>query len=115
MSSSSSGQCTPRPPPISRQEPRSSAVACARRGYQASGAAMVRPSARSTDKVSSLTSTLVARASRGSTAEKLIPTLQQLLSVLLDQPADPVDFLPAETAATLQSHGIEPELGSESS
>jgi hypothetical protein len=110
MSSSIAGQCTPRPPPISRQERRSSAVACARRGYQATGAAMVRPSASSTDKASSLTSTPVAMGTRGSTVEELIPTLQQLLSVLLAKPPDPVDFLPAEAAATLQAQGIEPEL-----
>src|SRR5260370_31528482 len=105
MSSSIAGQWMPRPPPISRQKPRSSAVACARRGYQASGAAIVRPSASSTDTVSSPTSTRVARASRASTAEELIPTLQQLFSVLLDQVANPVDFFPAEAVAALQPDG----------
>src|SRR5438128_12138815 len=93
----------PLPPPISRQEPRSSAVACARRGYQASGTAIVRPSASSTDRVSALTSTRVARASRASTVEEFMPTLQQLLPVLFDQLADPVDLFSAEPAAALQA------------
>src|SRR5947199_6955105 len=110
MSSSSAGQWMPRPPPSSRHDPRSSAEACASRGYQASGAAMVRPSASSTDRVSSLTSTCVARASRVSTAEELIPALQQLLTMLLDQLANPVDLFPAEAVAALQSNGVEPEL-----
>src|SRR6266545_2020870 len=88
MSSSSAGQWIPRPPPISRQEFRSSAVPCSRRGYQANGTAMERPSASSTDNVSALTSTPVANASRISTVEELIPALQQLLSMLLDQRPD---------------------------
>src|SRR6476646_9075853 len=110
MSSSSAGQWTPRPPPSSRQEPRSSAEPCASRGYQPNGAAMVRPSASSTDRVSSLTSTWVARASRVSTAEELMPALQQLLAMLLDQLADAVDLFPAEAVAALQPDGVEPEL-----
>ena len=111
MSSSIAGQCTPRPPPMNRQERRSCGVACIRRGYQASGAAMVRPSASSTDNVSSLILTSVARASRVSIVEELIPTLQQLLPVLLDQRSDPADLASAETAATLEAHGVEPEVG----
>lgn len=84
MSSSIFGQCTPCPPPMSRQELRSAAVACTRRGYHASGTAMVRPSVSPTVKVFSLTSTRLAKASRVSTVEALIPILQQLLSMLLD-------------------------------
>src|SRR5437588_9516931 len=93
MSSSSAGQWMPRPPPSSRQDSRSSAEACASRGYQASGAEMVRPSASSTDRVSSLTSTWVASASRVSTTKELIPALQQLLPMLLDQLTDSVESL----------------------
>jgi hypothetical protein len=52
----------------------------------------------------------VARAARHSTAEELIPALQQRLPVLLDQPPDPVDLLPAEPVAPLQPNGVEPEL-----
>ena len=50
-------------------------VPCSSRGYQASGAAIVRPSDNSTDSVSSLTSTSTASASRVSTVEELIPIL----------------------------------------
>src|SRR5437868_1376897 len=107
MSSSSFGQWMPRPPPSSRQDRRSAAVACASRGYQASGAVIVRPSANSADKVSSLTSTWVATASRVSTVEELIPALQQLLPMLLDQIANTVDLFGAEAAAALQSDGFE--------
>src|SRR6266545_3479276 len=110
MSSSSAGQWMPRPPPISRQEFRSSAVPCSRRGYQASGAAIERPSASSTDSVSALTSTPIANASRISTVEELIPALQQLLPMLLDQRPDLVQFLPAEAVAPLQANGVKPEL-----
>jgi hypothetical protein len=57
---------------------------------------MVRPSAKSTDTVSWLTLTAVARTSRASTMKELIPTLQQLFPVLFDQIADPVNLIPAE-------------------
>src|SRR5262249_10514695 len=103
-------QWMPRPPAISRQAARSSAVACAKRGYQASGAAMVRPSANSTDKVSSLTATPVAKAARLSAAEERMPTLQQLRLMLLDQLPDAIDFLAAEAVAALQPYRVEPEL-----
>src|SRR5262249_27536868 len=79
-------------------------------GYQASGAAIVRPSASSIASVSSLTSTRVARATRGSTVEEPIPTLQQLLLMLLNQAPDPVNLPPAEAVAALQANGIKPEF-----
>src|SRR5213080_2132530 len=101
----------PRPPPIRCHEFLSAAVACASRGYQANGAAMVRPSASSTDRVSSLTTTRVARASRVSTTEELIPTLQKLLPVLVHQLLDAIDVLAAEATAAFEADGVEPELG----
>src|SRR5947208_2563746 len=110
MSSSSAGQWMPCPPAISRHEVRSSAVAWARRGYQASGAAIVRPSVSSTDRVSSLTATPVARAVRPSTAEEFMPALHQMLSVLLDQSPNAVDLLPAEAVTSFQPHGVKPEF-----
>src|SRR5262249_37084458 len=101
----------PRPPAIRRQEFRSSPVAWARRGDQASGAAMVRPSASSTDRVSSLTATLVARAALRATAEELMPALQQPLPMRLHQTPDAIDFLPAEAVAAFEPDRVEPELG----
>jgi hypothetical protein len=71
---------------------------------------MVRPSLNSTDRVSLLTSTLVASAWRTSTIEELIPTLQQIHLMFSDQSLDFVDFFAAETATLVESHGVEPEL-----
>src|SRR5262249_55542195 len=88
-----------------------STVACASRGYHPSGAAIVRPSANSTDSVSSLTSTPTARLAWVSTAEELMPPLQQLCLVLLDQHPYEVNLLAAESVAALQAHRIELELG----
>src|SRR5436309_1063609 len=110
MSSSSSGQWTPRLPPLRRQVDRSLAVACSSRGYQPSGTAMVRPSDKSTVKVSSVTFTSVARAFSISAIEKFIPTLQQLQLVLFDQVPNPFEFFATEAAVTLQTRHDEPEL-----
>lgn len=57
MSSSRSGQWTPSPWPIRRQLLRSLGVAWTKRGYQASGVEMTRPSLRSAMSVSSVTVT----------------------------------------------------------
>src|SRR5439155_9550115 len=58
ISSSRSGQCMPYPALLICTLARSAGVPCARRGYQPMGTAMVRPSSRSTDTVSSVTVTL---------------------------------------------------------
>src|SRR5204862_7963571 len=107
MSSSIIDQWIPRPPPMSRQDWRSVAVACTSRGYHANGVAMVRPSTSSTDRVSSLTLTLVARASCISFLKELIPVLQQVLPMFLNQLPDAVNFLAAKAPAALQAHGVE--------
>ncbi len=101
----------PRPPPINRHEFRSSAVAWDSRGYQATGAEIVRPSAISTDNVSLVTFTWVAIEAWCSTAKELIPLLQQLQLVLLNQLGEPVDFLRGEPVTSLKADRIEPELG----
>src|SRR4051812_4308552 len=100
----------PLPSPSKRHELRSSAVACARRGYQASGTAMVRPSLRSTVSVSSVTATCVAKTVWVSTAEELIPTLLQLFAMLLDQLPKSVEILAPEAATAFQTDGTEPKL-----
>jgi hypothetical protein len=71
---------------------------------------MVRPSASSTDRVSSLTNTALAKAIRLSTVEELIPTPQQLLAVQFNPFSDSVDFFTAESGAPLQPHWIQPKL-----
>src|SRR5438874_2225531 len=71
---------------------------------------MVRSSAISTDKVSLLTVTFVARAVLRSTAEEFIPTLQLLLLMVLDQPLDSVDLLAPEAVTLRKPDGREPKL-----
>jgi len=66
----------------------------------ASGTEKVRPSIRSTMSVSSVTVTFCTTAVRISIAKELIPTLQQIFSVFLDQALDPVDFASLESSTT---------------
>jgi len=71
---------------------------------------MVRPSASSTDRVSALTNTAVAKAIRLSSVEEFIPAPQQLLAVQLDQFSDAVDLRAGESAAPIQPGWIQPEF-----
>src|SRR5438093_400288 len=100
----------PWPPPIRRQVFRSLAVACRSRGYHATGAAMLRPSANCTESVSSLTATCVASGVGLSAVKELIPSLQEMPLVFFDQMTDLVDLLPAEAMAALKFNWVEPEL-----
>src|SRR3954452_23991407 len=95
---------------MSRQRPRSSAVPRKSRGYQASGAEIVRPSESSTVRVSAVTATCVAIAGPASAVEVLIPTPQQGQLVLLDDPQHVGDLIAGESSAPLQPQRIEPEL-----
>jgi hypothetical protein len=72
---------------------------------------MVRPSASSTHKVSLVTLTLVATTDPVSTAEEVIPSLQQVPLVIFDQVLNSIDVFAAETVTTFQPNRIEPELG----
>src|SRR5207248_7894712 len=63
-----------------------------------------------TDRASSLTSTRVARADLPSTSEELMPTLQQLRQVLVDERPDLVNVPTLEAVAALKPHRVEPEL-----
>ena len=74
-SSSRSDQCIPYPAPAIRQFARCSGVACSKRGYQARGTVMVRPSKRSTLRVSSVTRTSLTR-SPALGSKVVIPCLQ---------------------------------------
>jgi len=69
---------------------------------------MERPALRSTIKLSSVTTRLCARTSA---SKVLIPTPNQLFSIVFCQLLDAVEFTATKTAAALQSHWIEPELG----
>ena len=111
MSSSRSGQWIPSPPPMSRQRARCFVVPCRSRGYHASGASTVRPSANSTLSVSFVTLTFSAATWRNSFVKVLIPTIQQLLLTLLDQLLQPVQLMAAKTTTLRQPCRIKPEFG----
>ena len=111
MSSSTSGQCIPSPRATSCQLLRSPGLACSSRGYQSSGTDTVRPSLRSTVRVSSVTATPVARGVVASVAEVVIPGLKQLCRALVYEPADIANLGPPKSAAAGQPDRAEPELG----
>jgi hypothetical protein len=95
---------------MSRHKRRSEGAACARRGYHASGADIVRPSESSTDRVSAVTRTSVANASRLLAVKELIPALQQLLFVVLNQHSDPIEVFSPEPMTSFQSNWGQPKL-----
>src|SRR5437773_11128313 len=94
--------------PIKRQLFRSSGVPCSRRGYQARGTEIVRPSFTSTARVSSVTITFWAFASA---VKILIPTPQHVCSIFFNQSLDTVDLNSTKASAILQSYGFQPEFG----
>src|SRR5262249_49384938 len=104
MSSSISGQWMPLPSAMSRHKRRSEGAACARRGNHASGADIVRASESSTDRVSAVTRTSVANASRLLAVKELIPALQQLLFVVLNQHSNPIEVFSPEPMTSFQSN-----------
>jgi|SRR5688572_3881175 len=99
----------PNPPPASRQFSRWDGVADSRRGYQARGTEIVRPSKRSTIKASSVNRTPLTR-SPGLTPEVLIPCLQQPRFVLFHQPLNAPQFDCTETKITCEGDWDQPEL-----
>jgi hypothetical protein len=70
----------------------------------------VRPSLRSTDSVSSVSPTFCARGLSISTAEVFIPALDQPSFIFLDEPPDPAELIPAESAAARKADRGEPKL-----
>ena len=101
----------PSPPPISRHFLRSSGVEYNKRGYQANGIDMVRPSTRSTVNVSSVTITSWAYASKYvSTAKVLIPLIEQLCLVILDNVLYSVNFFPTESIAMVKPDRLQPKF-----
>jgi len=95
---------------MSRQRARGFALPYSNLGNQASGASTVRPSVSSTLSVSFVTATFSAATSRNSFVKVFIPTVQQLLPILLDQPLQMIQFVTAKTAALCQSNRVQPEL-----
>src|SRR5437667_4348118 len=95
---------------MSRQRERSLGKACSNRGYQASGASTVRPSTSSILSASFVMVTFSAATSRNSFVKVFIPTVQQLLPILLDQSLLLIQFVTTKTAAQRQSNRVQPEL-----
>lgn len=89
---------------------RSTAVAYIKRGYQAMGAAIDRPSASSTVNVSSVTTTSFAIARPVSTTEELIPGFSQSILILTDKSADLPQLRPRKTFTAFQPNWLEPEF-----
>src|SRR6516225_5395269 len=99
----------PKPPPATRQFLRCARVALNKRGYQANGTVMVRPSRRATLKVSLVNFTSTTRSSAAS-AKMPMPSLQELLLVLIDQPLNPPQLFGGRTKVARQANGLQPEL-----
>ena len=104
-SSSISGQCKLTPPPPVSYRSRCSGVASCNSGNQISGTLIIRPSVKETCIISSSNSTDLARAVVGTYARRisglllqvLIPSLHQLLLMLLNRPSDLCQFVCSES------------------
>jgi hypothetical protein len=71
---------------------------------------MVRPSSSATSSISSVTENETARGTRNSTAECVMPCLQQLILVLVHKRGNLGDFLGVKATAAREPDRIEPEL-----
>src|SRR5262245_39202556 len=111
ISSSSSGQCRPYPAPLICTLARSAGVPCARPGYQPTVTAMVRPSSRSTDTVSSVTVTLMILGRVSVTTAEDVPYMFQGLQMRTDNALE-VTSLSAALAVIggQRDVGIQPEF-----
>ena len=99
----------PYPPPAIFQPDRWSGVASSRRGYQAKGTMIVRPSTRSTANVSSVKCTSRTLAP-GLGCETLMPFLQQQSSILCDEAMYTPQFCRTEAKVSSERDGFHPEL-----
>ena len=96
---------------MKRQLAHSAGVPFSKRGNQASGTVIVRPSARSTARESSVTLTFSAATSLRSVSEIPMPCLRQQTCVVRNQLLDLSNLDPPKAAAILKANRIEPELG----
>jgi hypothetical protein len=97
------------PSPMIRRSRRCSSVACKSLGYHASGTIIVRPSARWTISSSPIADTSMARGTC-STAEEVIPSLDEFYLMFDDEPFDPPKLTISDSPGLRQLHGIEPEF-----
>ena len=111
MSSSRSGQWMPIPPPMSSQRPRSCGDPVASRGYHASGAESVRPSASTTTTCSSVTRTSEARVAGGrSVREEVMPVAFQNLLMRFHKLQYAIELPLAEAQMPGDLGWVEPDL-----
>src|ERR1039457_1412446 len=96
---------------MKRQLAHSAGVPFSKRGNQASGPVIVRPSARSTARESAVTLTSCAVTSLSSVSEILMPRLQQQTGVVRSQFLDLSNLDPPKAAAIFKANWIRPELG----
>ena len=100
MSSSRASQCKPRPVTLIRTGARCSGEARTRRANHAKGAPIVRPSSRSTHKVSS--------SKRTALAEMLMPRPFDLFASRDNNPAEPCQIATGE-AKTIRQRNLWPQ------
>ena len=108
--SSSSGHSIAYPSPSNCQCCRSAGDPCTRRGYHASGTTRLRPSARSTVNLSSVTVTCTATGSVSST-KVVMPRLKKSCLVLHHKSRDPADLVCAKATIGHERHRLQPKLG----
>src|SRR3990172_834802 len=108
ISSSTSGQCTPYPSPISSQFARCAGVASDSRHDHARGTLITRPSINLAVIVSSVTSTCAIRCS--TLTAVLMPRLDNGRVVFNNKMTDLVEFSRTESMIPRQGHGRQPEL-----
>jgi hypothetical protein len=85
-------------------------VAWASLGYQTMGTEMLRPSLKSTDRVSSVTVTLMASGISSSIGEVRIPRLYKVNLTFCHYFLNPSDFITGKSGIELQTHWIKPEF-----
>src|SRR5688500_5990520 len=101
----------PSPSPMSSQCSRSAGVPCRSRGYQSMGTESSRPSVSSTRTRSSVTRTWRANAvGPASVREVLMPPLEQLVPMLLNESRDLQHLVRSEAAVPRYLHERQPDL-----
>src|SRR5215831_16502993 len=108
--SSRSGHSIAYPSPSNCQCCRSAGDPCTRRGYHASGTTRLRPSAKSTVNLSSVTVTCTATGSVSST-KVVMPRLKESCLVLHNKPHDTADLVSSKATIDHEYHRLQPELG----
>jgi hypothetical protein len=108
--SSRSGHSIAYPSPSNCQCCRSAGDPCTRRGYHASGTTRLRPSARSTVNLSSVTFTCTATGSVSST-KVVMPRIKESCLVLHNKSRDTANLVCSKAAIGHKRHRLQPELG----